>query len=127
MGVPRGHSLATQRFAIACPLITERRKVEDMLGYHHLAGVAGVAAAAVFGLSSLLVVSFAVSVAAAPSVAMPESPEAAAVSFGALPFLDALARESVLYQPEPLNTMPTGCTSLRMGAPHSGHVFNGSS
>jgi len=46
--------------------------------------------------------------------------------------LDALAaepeaRESVLYHPLPLNTMPTGWMILRSVPPHCSHVVNGGS
>jgi hypothetical protein len=34
-------------------------------------------------------------------------------------------RESVLYHPEPLKTIPAGWKIRRMDAPHSGHVVRG--
>jgi hypothetical protein len=36
-------------------------------------------------------------------------------------------RESVMYQPLPLNTMPTGWMTLRKAPPHCSHVVNGAS
>lgn len=42
--------------------------------------------------------------------------------------VDFLAsRLSLTYQPEPLNTIPTGCGTRRIGPPHSGHSVKGSS
>jgi hypothetical protein len=44
------------------------------------------------------------------------------------PLADALdARESVLYQPLPLNTIPTGWMILRSVPPHCSHVVSGGS
>jgi len=44
------------------------------------------------------------------------------------PLFDELAaRESVLYQPLPLNTMPTGWMILRSVPPHCSQVVNGGS
>jgi hypothetical protein len=44
------------------------------------------------------------------------------------PFADELeARESVMYQPLPLKTMPTGWMTLRRVPPHCSHVVNGGS
>jgi hypothetical protein len=36
-------------------------------------------------------------------------------------------RESVMYQPLPLNTMPTGWMTLRKAPPHCSQVVNGAS
>ena len=36
-------------------------------------------------------------------------------------------RESVMYQPLPLNTMPTGWMTLRSAPPHCSHVVSGAS
>jgi hypothetical protein len=36
-------------------------------------------------------------------------------------------RESVMYQPLPLNTMPTGWMTLRSAPPHCSHVVRGES
>ena len=36
-------------------------------------------------------------------------------------------RESVMYQPLPLNTMPTGWMTLRNAPPHCSHVVRGGS
>ena len=36
-------------------------------------------------------------------------------------------RESVMYQPLPLNTMPTGWITLRNAPPHCSHVVSGGS
>jgi hypothetical protein len=44
------------------------------------------------------------------------------------PLADELdARESVMYHPLPLNTMPTGWMILRSVPPHCSHVVNGGS
>jgi hypothetical protein len=44
------------------------------------------------------------------------------------PFADELdARESVMYQPLPLKTMPTGWMTLRSAPPHCSHVVSGAS
>jgi hypothetical protein len=44
------------------------------------------------------------------------------------PFADADdARESVMYQPLPLNTMPTGWMTFRSAPPHCSHVVSGGS
>lgn len=45
------------------------------------------------------------------------------------PFEPALLaeRESVMYQPLPLNTMPTGWMILRNAPPHCSHVVSGAS
>lgn len=36
-------------------------------------------------------------------------------------------RLSLTYQPEPLNTIPTGCGTRRIGPSHSGHTVSASS
>ena len=38
-----------------------------------------------------------------------------------------VSRLSFTYQPEPLNTMPTGCGTRRIVPLHSGHSVSGSS
>jgi hypothetical protein len=44
------------------------------------------------------------------------------------PLAEALdARESVMYQPLPLNTMPTGWITLRSAPPHCSQVVRGGS
>ena len=40
---------------------------------------------------------------------------------------DVDERESVMYQPLPLNTMPTGWMTLRNAPPHCSHVVRGGS
>ena len=40
---------------------------------------------------------------------------------------DVEARESVMYQPLPLKTMPTGWMTLRSAPPHCSHVVSGGS
>ncbi len=40
--------------------------------------------------------------------------------------VELLGRESFLYQPDPLNTMPTGWITLRTGWPQRGHSVIGS-
>ena len=46
-----------------------------------------------------------------------------------LPFVEAdeAERESVMYHPLPLNTMPTGWITLRSAPPHCSHVVSGGS
>ena len=47
---------------------------------------------------------------------------------GAGPLAEAVeARESVMYQPLPLKTMPTGWMTLRSVPPHCSHVVRGAS
>src|SRR6185437_2013486 len=53
------------------------------------------------------------------ALASGEAPAAGSFAASALPLAEE-DRESVLYQPEPLKTMPTGCNTLRTGLPHSG-------
>ena len=58
----------------------------------------------------------------APSVPDDEDDDAVA------PLAEALdARESVMYQPLPLNTMPTGWITLRSAPPHCSQVVRGGS
>ena len=45
----------------------------------------------------------------------------------ALESLPAGFRLSVMYQPEPLNTIPAGKSTRRTGPPHSGHSVTGGS
>jgi hypothetical protein len=44
-----------------------------------------------------------------------------------LPIVEDVERESVTYQPLPLNTMPTGWNTLRRLPPHCSHVVRGAS
>ena len=53
-----------------------------------------------------------------------EAPDAAEVPPLARLFFD---RESVMYQPLPLNTMPTGWITLRSAPPHCSQVVSGGS
>ena len=56
----------------------------------------------------------------------PEADDVVAPELG--PFALALeARESLMYQPLPLNTMPTGWMILRKLPPHCSHVVKGGS
>ena len=59
---------------------------------------------------------------AAPS----DVPLAASAGFSAVCPLPP-ARESVLYQPEPLKTMPAGWIIFLIDAPHCGHSLSGAS
>jgi hypothetical protein len=43
------------------------------------------------------------------------------------PFVDDDERESVMYQPLPLKTMPTGWMTLRNAPPHCSQVVSGGS
>jgi hypothetical protein len=49
-----------------------------------------------------------------------------AFRFPLAPF-DELDRESVMYHPLPLNTMPTGWSTFRRPPPHCSHVVRGAS
>jgi hypothetical protein len=40
---------------------------------------------------------------------------------------DSGFRLSLIYQPDPLNTIPTGWKTFRMGLPHSGHSVSAAS
>jgi hypothetical protein len=40
---------------------------------------------------------------------------------------EPLLRESLIYQPEPLNTMPGACITRLIGPPHDGQTVSGSS
>jgi hypothetical protein len=55
------------------------------------------------------------------------SVEAAAAEPAAPLAADVEERESVMYQPLPLKTMPTGWITLRKLPPHCSHVVNGAS
>jgi hypothetical protein len=61
-----------------------------------------------------------------------ESFDAESFSFDSLELLGPLAddvddRESLMYQPLPLNTMPTGWMTLRSVPPHCSQVVSGAS
>jgi hypothetical protein len=49
-----------------------------------------------------------------------------AFRFPLAPF-DEVERESVMYHPLPLNTMPTGWSTFRRPPPHRSHVVRGAS
>lgn len=55
-----------------------------------------------------------------------EAPDAESFAASALPAAVEL-RESVLYQPEPLKRMPTGCNTFRTGLPQSGQEVTAAS
>jgi hypothetical protein len=75
-----------------------------------------------FAVLSLLDVDAPSEVEAAPS----DVPLPASADFSAeCPLLPA--RESVLYQPEPLKTMPAGWKIFLIEAPHCGHSLSGAS
>jgi hypothetical protein len=69
----------------------------------------------------------------APSLAAPESEDFDSPSEDdddevVRPFAEAVEdRESVIYQPLPLNTMPTGWMTLRSAPPHCSQVVRGGS
>ena len=65
-------------------------------------------------------------------VELPESedfvPESPSLDDDVRPLADAdEERESVMYQPLPLKTMPTGWITLRSAPPHCSHVVSGGS